>query len=118
MRPDEQRIFIVLDQAEGIKWLRKAAEQGHAEAQFQLGTGGFSYHVVFFHKNEAVFATPTKSPYKRSPDGEWIKDEKMKQEDDVLVSVEPAEGIAWLHKAAEQGHHQASEHLRQMELEK
>ena len=25
------------DMAEGLKWVRKAAEQGHAEAQFHLG---------------------------------------------------------------------------------
>jgi len=42
------------DPAEGVKWFRRAAEQGHADAQYKLG---FAYHVgsgVKENKAEAV----------------------------------------------------------------
>ena len=83
-RSGEQRIFVSLDQAEGIKWLRKAAEQGHVEAQYQLGCQGcFTFRS--FHDVSGRFL----------------------YEENTLAPIEPAEGIAWLRKAAEQGHVEA-----------
>ena len=84
MRSGEQRMFAVIDSAEGIKWLRKAAEQGHAEAQFQLGLQGCFIHRSFHDVSGRIF-----------------------YEENTLAPIEPAEGIVWLHKAAEQGHVEA-----------
>ena len=43
-----------MDLAEAAKWYRKAAEQGHSEAQYQLGECYYCGHGVDKDYNEAV----------------------------------------------------------------
>ena len=81
---------------EAIKWYRKAAEQGHVEAQFQLAG---------IYKN---LANMYKDMYKNE---ESLKEESLKKAKENF-----GEAIKWYRKAAEQGHVEAQFQLAWMYL--
>jgi TPR repeat protein len=68
---------VAKDEAEGVRWYRKAAEQGHAWAQFHLG-------LAYKNGNGVAANVALRSRWRLA------KDE--------------AEGVRWIRKAADQGY--------------
>ena len=100
------------DDAEAVKWYRKAAEQGHAEAQYQLGT---MYNDLWNDLWSAL-----------RDDAEAVKWYRMAAEQGHAeaqfrlgfmydlgwgVPKDNAEAVKWYRKAAEQGHAEAQHSL-------
>ena len=70
---------------EAVKWYRKAAEQGHVKAQFNLG--------VMYANGQVVIDIP--------PVLSWMYSRQV-------VTPDYKEAVKWYRKAAEQGHGDAS----------
>lgn len=99
------------DKKEAARWLRKAAEQGHAKSQFLLSAMYFSGDGIDQNIPEAV---------------KWIQSSARKGLDEAQfrlgmmyvngdnVEKNRAEGVKWLKKAAKQGHGKARKLLSVM----
>jgi TPR repeat protein len=103
------------DFTEAVKWFRKAAEQGHAVAQFMLGVcyieGGFPEDPVEQVKWIRMIAERenAESQYAYALGNCYLKGYGVFQD-----SVEAAK---WFHKAAEQGHEEAIKVMRELNVE-
>ena len=88
------------DIAEAVKWLRNAAEQGYAAAQYALGNACYNGHGVPKDGTEAVnwFRKAAEQGY--APAQRILG--RMYCTGDG-VPKEPAEAVKWLRKAADQG---------------
>ena len=96
------------DLYEAVKWFRKAAEQGHAKAQFNLG--------LCYDEGNGVTKDPVEAV-------KWYR--KAAEQGDAKaqynlgfcyyngsgVAKDPYEAVKWYHKAAEQGHAKAQHNL-------
>jgi len=115
----QQRFFFSIDREEGIKWLRKAAEQGHIEAQYQLGKA----YAVNFNLHE----DGTMEPIDHAEGFKWLHRAAEQGHVEAMfligmchqhswgVPEEMEVAIKWLRKAAERGHVGAANTLRRME---
>jgi hypothetical protein len=88
------------DEAEGVKWLRKSADQGNAAGQFWLGASYYSGTGVAKDTAEAL------RWYRKAGDqGYAAAQYNLGQAYNLGNGVEkdPAESVRWWQKAAEQG---------------
>jgi TPR repeat protein len=107
-----------IDREEGIKWLRKAAEQGHVEAQYQLG---MAYAMTIHSRPDGT----TERPY-HAEGSKWLHRAAEQGHVDAhfilgfhyLYQEDKAEAIKWFRRAESLGHVGASAHLRRMEESK
>jgi TPR repeat protein len=79
---------VRVDAAAGVEWLRKAAEQGHAEAQELLGLAYFCGNGVPIDKPAAL---------------EWWRNAEMRSRRDATEQGEDAASVEWLRKDADHG---------------
>ncbi len=98
------------NEAEAFKWFKKAAEQGHAEAQLELAKSYFEVDNM-----EAV---------------KWVKKAAQQGHAEaqfnlagcyyygMVVEKNEAEAVKWLKKAAEQGDAKAKEMLEEINRQK
>jgi TPR repeat protein len=100
--------WIEMDYAEAVKWYHKAAEQGHANAQFSLG--------VCFMNGQGVAKDPVEAMkwYRKAiehghPDAQFSLGGCFKIGQGV--AEDPVEAVKWYRKAAEQGHAKAQFNL-------
>ena len=90
-----RRGSVCVDDAEEVKWWRKAAEQGHLEAQLALG---WEYYYVYRNERDAL-------PFHRMDKYEV---------DEAYNMAEAVEAVKWFRKAAEQGDEVAQSQLGDM----
>jgi FimV-like protein len=101
------------DSNEAVKWCRKAAEQGHLDAQFQLG-------LLYNQKNESIYDGKEAERWLRKAAEQGLPDAQLFLGYYYIEFKDFAEAERWLRKAADQGNPSVKEHARQMlrELEK
>ena len=102
------------DHAEAIRWYRKAAEQGHADAQYNLG--------IMYYEGKGVPQTTRKPsagiarpPSRGTPTRQYNLG--IMYYEGKGVPQDHAEAIRWYRKAAEQGHASAQTNLGVMYYE-
>ncbi len=88
------------DEAEAVRWYRKAAEQGHPVAQFNLAQSLRLGEGVAPDKHEA-FAWYMKSALQGDPDAEYAL--SVCYQEGAGVTADDNEARKWLLKAAEHG---------------
>ena len=98
--------------AKAAEWFRKAAEQGHAVAQFNLGF---------------MYANGKGVPKNRSKAVEWVHKAAEQGHEDAQFNLgsmyaegkgvvqDDAKAVEWLRKAAQQGNKKAQEILKELE---
>ena len=91
---------VTEDDAEAVKWWRKAAEQGDAGAQFMLGSAYENGRGVAKDEVEA-FKWYAKSAEKGVPDAQYNLGDAYAYGEGV--AEDRAEAVKWWRKAAEQG---------------
>ena len=103
---------IAQDDAEAYKWYRKAAEQGHADAQCKLGF---------------VYSSDKCTPQDQAEGTRWYRKAAEQGHADAQVRLgwryangqgvaqDEAEAVRWVRNAAEQGNVNAEESLRQFQ---
>ena len=102
---------VLQDYAEALKWYRKAANQGHAGAQFKLGG--------MHREGEGVskdYAEALKWYHKAADQGDAGAQFSLgvMYREGEGVSKDYAEALKWYHKAADQGYDLAAEKLSGM----
>jgi TPR repeat protein len=102
------RRIVPQDNAGAVKWYRKAAEQGHAEAQFKLGAMCFSGDGVLQDDAGAVkwYRMAAEQGHAEAQD-----DLGYMYENGLGVPQDDAEAEKWHWKAAEQGNAEAQYNL-------
>jgi TPR repeat protein len=100
--------WIEKDHVEAVKWYHKAAEQGHADAQFNLG--------VCFEYGQGVANDPDEAVkwyHKAAEQGNAGAQFNLGWcfKNGEGVEKYPVEAVKWYHKAAEQGHARAQNSL-------
>jgi len=119
IRPSPHRSGFIIDREEGIKWFHKAAEQGHVEAQYQLG---MAYAMSFHTREDGITEI-----IDREEGIKWLHKAAEQGHVDAhfmlgfcyLWQEDRAEAIKWFRQAELLGLEGASEQLRRMEeLEK
>jgi TPR repeat protein len=102
------------DLTEAIKWVKKAAEQGHAVAQHILGAA--YYHGDGVKKNDAEAAKwYRKAAEQGEMDAQWVLAKLYLEGRGVTQSFKEAE--KWIRKAAAQGHEGAKDMLHSEEFD-
>ena len=101
---------VRVDAAAGVEWLRKAAEQGHAEAQDLLGLAYFCGHGVPMDKAAAA-GWQRKAAEQGNASAQFQLALAYFEGDGV--PVDKVAGVVWLRQAAEQGHTHAQRRLGQ-----
>jgi hypothetical protein len=103
---------VTKDDAEAVKWYRKAAEQGHAEAQANLGI--MYQHGRGIPKDDAE---AVKWYRKAAEQGQALGQNNLgwMYANGQGVTKDDAEAVKWYRKAAEQGHVTAQNNLLRME---
>ena len=104
-------IGVPKNQVEAVKWLRKAAEAGHAEAQFQLSRA--------YWKGEGVGSDPEKAATWAKAAAEQGNPGASYTYGAMLINGQGVErnkedGIAWLQKADKLGVEAAKEALKKL----
>ena len=102
---------VVVDKAEAVKWLRKAAEKGHPESQGMLGLCYFKGEGVAVNYAEAV-KWFRKAAEKGRPESQTMLG--MCYLNGEGVAADKTEAVKWLWKAAEQGYLLAQEELEKI----
>jgi TPR repeat protein len=95
------------DLAEGIEWLRKAADQGCAKAQFELAQQYSSGNGEPRNAGETPVALYSKSARAGHPNAEYALAERYRT--GLGVATDRVKAFAWYSVAAEQGQEQATE---------
>jgi TPR repeat protein len=96
------------DKATAMAWYRKAAEQGHMEAQHAVGDAYYDGDGVHVDKCAAVLWW-SKAAWQGHPAAQYAVGYALYHGD--CVRVDAAAGTVWLRKAAEQGHAEAQDLL-------
>ena len=102
---------VAEDQAEAVKWFRKAAEKGHPESQGMLGLCYFKGEGVAVNYAEAV-KWFRKAAEKGRPESQTMLG--MCYLNGEGVAADKTEAVKWLWKAAEQGYLLAQEELEKI----
>ena len=97
---------------EAVKWLHKAAEQGHADAQYVLGTCYCSGKGVPVDRTEAI-RWWMKAAEQGDAMAQYMLGDAFAHGEGVPENY--VEAIEWYEKAAEQGDEQAAKALQRME---
>lgn len=96
---------------EAVKWFRKAAEQGYAEAQNKLGS---CHEYGIGTTRDCAEAVRW---YRKSAENGWPAaqyDIGSRYEKGIGIVKDEAEAVRWHHKAADQGFEPAKEALRKL----
>ena len=97
--------------AEAVKWFRKAADQGFAPAQYNLGT---SYYYGDGVEQDLPMAAKW---YRKAADQGFAESQfilGLCYYEGKGVEQNKAEAVKWFRKAAEQGHELAKEALKDL----
>jgi len=99
------------DKAQAVKYMKKAAEQGHAKAQFL-------YSVMLFTGDGAEQSVPEAKKWIRKSADKGFAEAQfnlgMMYVNGDNIDKNRAEGVKWLKKAAKQGHPNARKLLKVM----
>ena len=113
-----RRGLVCVDDAEEVKWWRKAAEQGHLRAQLALGWAYYDFYenVLIEPEYEEGVAEAVKWFRKAAEQGAADAQEKLGWMycHGFGVPQDKEEAVKWCRKAAEQGDAQAQETLGMM----
>jgi len=103
------------DEAQKAFWFRKAAEHGHPDAQYYLGSM-FSRGAGGLPKDDAEAASwYFKAAEYEHPYAEFALG--LMYESGISVPQDKAEAIKWFRRAAEHGEEEAPEKLQEMEVD-
>jgi TPR repeat protein len=95
---------VVEDEVEAVSWYRKAAEQGHVQAQYELAV---KYHSGNGVTEDSVEAA---SWYRKAAEQGYAQAQYifgLMSASGIGVAEDYAQAVFWYRKAAEQGHAQA-----------
>jgi len=104
-------IGVTRDIDKALYWYQKAAEQGVAEAQFNLA------HLMVSEEMSAVVAAEwmRKAAEQGMVDAEYLMG--VSYAEGIGVAIDRGEARRWLQRAVEKGHEEAMRFLKEMEAQ-